>query len=65
VSFFLPFFLLLCRVFLPFLDLERTRKPWVFALFFFFGLYVCDIIMNSIYYYPHIINRLIKFLKFS
>ncbi len=42
VSFARPFCLLRLIVFLPYLLLLRDRKPWVFARFLLFGLYVND-----------------------
>ena len=42
-----PFCLRAFKTSRPLLVAERTKKPCVVALFFFFGWYVCDIIYNS------------------
>ena len=49
--FFLPFLLLACNTLLPPCVLDLAKKPCVVALFFFFGLYVNDIIYNNIHYF--------------
>lgn len=59
--FALPFWRLRCKTFFPLEDFDLTRKPWVFALFLLFGLYVKDI--DKIYTKTHHNARLSVFLQ--